>query len=113
MNRPPRWGHELDWCVYLLRCGDGTLYCGITRDVARRLAEHNGLREGGAKYTASRRPVELLAALPARDRGEALRLELRVKRMRRACKLAFFAQAGLALADQPEAGKPETAPAKG
>ena len=93
MNRPPRGGNEVDWCVYLLRCADGTLYCGITRDVQRRLAEHNGERGGGAKYTASRRPVELVAAVRAPDRAEALRLELRVKRMRRATKLAFFAQA--------------------
>ncbi|WP_243368523.1 GIY-YIG nuclease family protein [Fundidesulfovibrio soli] len=80
----------MDWAVYLLRCSDGTLYCGVTRDVERRLAEHNGLRAGGAKYTMSRRPVELVAAVPASDRAEALRLELRVKRMRRADKLAFF-----------------------
>lgn len=83
----------MDWAVYLLKCSDGTLYCGITRDVERRLAEHNGLRGGGAKYTASRRPVELVAAVFAPDRAEALRLELCIKRMRRAAKLAYFAQA--------------------
>nr|WP_279355768.1 GIY-YIG nuclease family protein [Fundidesulfovibrio agrisoli] len=86
----------------MLKCSDGTLYCGITRDVERRLAEHNGLSAGGAKYTASRRPVELVAAVPARDRAEALRLELRIKRMRRAAKLAFFIQADIAAASQPE-----------
>ena len=49
------------WCVYLLLCADGTLYCGVTTDVRRRLDEHNGLRAGGAKYTRGRRPVRLAA----------------------------------------------------
>lgn len=102
MNGSPRGRAVVDWCVYLLKCADGTLYCGVTRDVERRLAEHNGLRGGGAKYTASRRPVVLVAAVPAPDRAEALRLELRIKRMRRSAKLAFFAQAGFAEEPQPE-----------
>jgi putative endonuclease len=47
------------WFVYLLRCADGTLYTGITTDVDRRLAEHNGNHGLGARYTRSRRPVTL------------------------------------------------------
>ena len=48
------------WYVYLLRCADATLYCGVTTDMERRLREHNaGSR--GAKYTRARRPVDLLA----------------------------------------------------
>ncbi|MEW6253246.1 MAG: GIY-YIG nuclease family protein, partial [Planctomycetota bacterium] len=43
------------WWVYLVRCADGTLYTGITTDVERRLAEHNGAAGGGARYTRSRR----------------------------------------------------------
>ncbi|MEG6502462.1 GIY-YIG nuclease family protein, partial [Desulfovibrio sp. 1214_IL3152] len=39
------------WLVYLLECADGTLYCGITRDMERRLAQHNGALAGGARYT--------------------------------------------------------------
>ena len=51
------------WHLYLLRCGDGTLYCGIAVDVAARLKQH---AEGkGAKYTRGRGP--LLAGPPARD----------------------------------------------
>jgi len=91
-----RKGTVMDWTVYLLRCADGTLYCGITRDLARRLDEHNGVLGGGARYTMSRRPVELAASLPARDRSEALKLELRVKRLKRSEKLGFFTRAGLA-----------------
>ncbi len=49
-----------DWYVYILRCHDDTYYTGITTDVQRRVAEHNGLAPGrGAKYTQARRPVEL------------------------------------------------------
>lgn len=48
----------MSWWVYLLRCGDGTLYTGITDDLDRRLAAHNAGR--GAKYTRSRRPVTLV-----------------------------------------------------
>ena len=53
------------WYVYLLRCADATLYCGVTTDMERRLREHNaGSR--GAKYTRARRPVELVAAWRSR-----------------------------------------------
>jgi putative endonuclease len=73
--------------VYLLRCADDSLYCGWTTDVERRLAAH---RAGTAsRYTRSRRPVELAAALPVADRSEALREEARIKRLPRAAKLAL------------------------
>ena len=78
------------WHVYLVRCADGTLYCGIARDVARRLAQHNGLLSGGARYTRGGRPVVLEASLACSSRPEALRLEARVKKMARYDKLAFF-----------------------
>lgn len=78
------------WCVYLLECADGSLYCGSTNDLEKRLAAHNGLLPGGARYTSSRRPVRLLACQPCPDRSSALRLEAAVKRMRRASKLAFL-----------------------
>src|SRR3954470_7870206 len=71
--------------VYLLRCADGSLYCGWTTDVERRLAAH---RSGtGSRYTRSRRPVELAAVIPVADRSAALREEARVKRLPRAAKL--------------------------
>ena len=74
------------WSVYLLRCADGTLYCGASVDVARRVAMHNGLLAGGAKYTRGRRPVTLLACTDGMTRQEALCLERTVKRLPRARK---------------------------
>jgi putative endonuclease len=76
-------------CVYLLRCADGSLYCGWTTDIERRLAAH---RAGSAsRYTRSRRPVELAALLPVGDRSAALREEARIKRLPRAAKLRLVA----------------------
>jgi putative endonuclease len=78
--------------VYLLRCRDGSLYCGWTTDLGRRLAAH---RSGTAsRYTRSRRPVELALALPAADRPAAMREEARIKRLPRAAKLELIESAG-------------------
>lgn len=82
------------WAVYLLQCADGSLYCGVTTDIERRLQEHNGLQPGGARYTRSRRPVRLLAAAQVQDRSEACRLEQRVKNLPRHRKLAFLQEQG-------------------
>jgi len=71
------------WSVYLLLCSDGTLYCGVTTDVPRRLAMHNGLLAGGAKYTRGRRPVRLLASMGGLERADALRWEAEIKKMPR------------------------------
>jgi putative endonuclease len=74
--------------VYLLRCADDSLYCGWTTDISRRLAEH---RSGTAsRYTRSRRPVVLAAAIPVADRSAALREEARIKRLSRAAKLELI-----------------------
>jgi putative endonuclease len=81
------------WWVYLLRCADGSLYTGITTDVSRRLAEHNGNGAAGARYTRSRRPVELAYAEAAASRAEAARREAAIKRLDRARKLALCAAA--------------------
>lgn len=76
------------WHLYLLECRDGTLYCGVTTDPERRLAEHNGAQPGGARYTAARRPVRLLAVAALPDRAAACRAEARLKRLPKAQKLA-------------------------
>jgi putative endonuclease len=76
--------------VYLLRCGDGSLYCGWTNDLDRRVAAHAAGK--GGRYTASRRPVELAAALPMPDRSAAMREEVRIKRLTRRQKLAIAAE---------------------
>ncbi len=78
------------WHVYLLECADGTLYCGITKDMQRRLAQHNGLLPGGARYTSGRRPVRLLGSMACKNRSEAVKIELRVKCRSRDQKLAFM-----------------------
>ncbi|MBD5418248.1 MAG: GIY-YIG nuclease family protein [Desulfovibrio sp.] len=78
------------WYVYLLECRDGTLYCGITCDLERRVAQHNGLLAGGARYTRGRRPVRLTASLVCADKPTALRLERAVKARPRAKKRLFF-----------------------
>ena len=70
--------------VYLLRCADGTLYCGWTTDMEARLKAHNAGK--GAKYTRSRRPVALVYTEEYEDRHEALSREWHIKRMTRAEK---------------------------
>lgn len=76
------------WHLYVLRCGDGTLYTGIALDVRARLQAH---REGkGARYTRGRGPLRLLHQEPAGTRGAALRLEAQVKALPRAKKLAWI-----------------------
>jgi putative endonuclease len=75
--------------VYMLRCGDGSLYTGWSTDVQRRLASH---RAGTAsRYTASRLPVDLALVLPMADRTAARREEARIKALDRAGKLALIA----------------------
>jgi putative endonuclease len=83
-------GGDEAW-VYLLRCADGSLYCGWTVDVERRVAAHVAGR--ASRYTASRRPVTLAVALPMTDRSTARREEARIKRLPRAAKLALVAAA--------------------
>jgi putative endonuclease len=73
--------------VYLLRCRDGSLYCGWTDDLERRLATHNAGK--GARYTRSRKPVRLVWSEELADRSAALKREIAVKRLTRAQKLAL------------------------
>lgn len=73
------------WHVYLARCADDTLYCGIARDVAARIAAHDAGK--GARYTRGRGPLVVLATKSCREHGVALRLELAVKALSRAEKL--------------------------
>lgn len=79
--------------VYMLRCGDGSLYTGSAKDLTRRLAAHSGGR--GAKYTRSRLPVELVYWEEVPDWSSALRREAAIKRLPRSGKLALTAGARL------------------
>ena len=76
------------WCVYLLKCRDGSLYTGITNDLENRLASHNaGL---GAKYTRGRTPVKLLEFKYVENQSEALKLEYQIKQLPRLKKRLLF-----------------------
>ena len=79
------------WFLYLLACGDGSLYCGICTDPARRLGEHRSGR--GARYTRSCGAGEMRLIGCCFDRSAALRAEARVKKLPRQAKLALWAAA--------------------
>ncbi|MCB2148382.1 MAG: GIY-YIG nuclease family protein [Deltaproteobacteria bacterium] len=69
---------DKDWVVYLVRCSDKSLYCGITNNLKKRLDAHNLGK--GAKYTRSRTPVELIGTRLTTTRSDALKLEHRIKK---------------------------------
>jgi putative endonuclease len=71
--------------VYLLRCSDGTLYCGWTNDVQRRLEQHQAGR--ASRYTRARLPVEIVWSKAMGSRSEAMREEALIKRLPRSEKL--------------------------
>ena len=74
--------------TYILRCRDGTLYTGWTNDLEKRLAAHNAGE--GAKYTRSRRPVELVYHECFETKAQAMRREAAIKRLTREEKLALI-----------------------
>ena len=82
---------EEPWYVYVVRCADSTLYCGCTKDVKRRVSEHNESRRG-AKYTRSRRPVTLLKSWKLPNQSEAVKAELRFKGLPKADKERIVSQ---------------------
>ena len=67
------------WCVYLLRCSDSSLYCGITNNLEKRVFDHNN--KLGSKYTRSRLPVVLEWFVESPNRSSASKLEYRIKRL--------------------------------
>jgi putative endonuclease len=82
--------------VYILRCGDGSLYTGVAKDVAARLRRHRTGR--ASRYTRAHLPVTLVWSRRLRTWGQALREERRIKRLRRPDKEALVAGEGLPLA---------------
>ena|ERR1700690_3724187 len=76
------------WYVYILRCGDGSIYTGIARDVASRIRAHETGR--GARYTLGRGPFELCAKRRCKSQGDALRLEYAIKQLPRDEKLKLM-----------------------
>jgi len=75
------------WFVYLLECSDGTIYCGATNNVQKRVATHNA--GYGAAYTRGRLPVELIRSFECASKSEALKLEYKIKQLSREAKLKF------------------------
>ena len=81
---------ESTWKLYILRCGDGSLYTGITTDVQKRLAAHRSGK--GAKYTRGRGPLELVYSEECGSHSDALRRELEIKRLPREEKETLIRQ---------------------
>lgn len=79
----------MNWTVYILQCADGTLYTGITNDLARRVAEHES--GTGAKYTKGRGPLQLVYQESCEDRGLASKRENEIKALDRKAKLLLIA----------------------
>ena len=92
----------MGYTLYIVACADGSLYTGIATDVARRIAEHNGLgvngepsggKAKGARYTSARRPVRLVYEAAFETRSDASREEFRIKQMTRSEKQELIAVA--------------------
>ena len=72
---------QKNWLIYILQCKDGSLYCGITNNIEKRLKQHKGEIIGGAKYTRSHWPCKLVYKEKSASRSEALHREIVIKKM--------------------------------
>ena len=79
----------MSYFVYILECSDGTLYTGITKDIEKRLDEHNNSTKG-AKYTKARRPVKLVYSEDSDDRSSASKREYALKQLTREEKIRLI-----------------------
>lgn len=79
----------MSYFVYILECSDNTLYTGITKDINKRLDEHNNSSKG-AKYTKARRPVKLLYDEKSDNRSTASKREYEIKKLSRIKKLQLI-----------------------
>jgi len=77
--------HKKYWVVYLLNCSDNSIYTGITNCLIERIEKHNSKR--GAKYTKTRLPVKLIKFFEVNNKSEALKLEIKIKKLSRQEKL--------------------------
>jgi putative endonuclease len=80
------------WHVYMVRCADDSLYTGCTNDLQRRVDAHNAGK--GARYTRSRRPVQVVWSVRVKDKSAALSREAKLKQLSRAEKLALVEKRG-------------------
>lgn len=79
---------KMDWCVYIVKCADDTLYTGIAKDLEKRIKAHNSGK--GAKYTMHRRPVSLVYSEEAETRSLASQREYVIKQLSRTEKLKLL-----------------------
>lgn len=79
----------MSYFVYILKCNDGSLYTGITTDIAKRLDEHN-TKDTGAKYTKARRPVKLIYEESSQNRSSASKREYEIKKLSRLKKFQLI-----------------------
>ena len=82
------------WSVYVVRCRNGELYTGIATDVARRLEEHQQSQGKGAKYLRGRGPLQLVFEKALGPRGLALRVEGKIKRLKKSRKQQLILKTG-------------------
>jgi putative endonuclease len=71
----------MNWCVYIVRCSDNSLYTGIATDVLRRVSEHQEQGPRSAKYVRGRTPLQLVYVRSFRSRSAAMREEWRIKHL--------------------------------
>lgn len=104
---------QAGWWLYVLECRRGVLYAGIARDVEARFAAH--VKGGGAKFTQRNRPVRILGRVLLATKGEALRAELALKKLRRPQKLRWCAEGleGFIETVSPRASPPGSAASPG
>jgi len=71
----------MEWFVYIMRCSDNSLYTGITKNIEKRIKEHNFSKKRAAKYTYIRRPVQLVYYEPSLNRSTATKREIEIKKL--------------------------------
>lgn len=77
-----------NWTVYLLRCSNGSLYCGVTTNLQKRIQQHNCGK--GAKYTKAFGPVSLVVFKSGFNKKDAYRMERYVKQLPKVKKILFM-----------------------
>ena len=78
----------MGWWVYIVKCSDGTFYTGVSNNLKARIKKHNSGE--GAKYTQSRRPVELVYKEKSLDKSRSLKREIEIKKLKRSEKLELI-----------------------
>lgn len=86
--RKPKKEKRIRWFLYILKCGDGTLYTGVTLDLDRRVAQHNN--GTASRYTRSRLPVRVIHQERCKDRSSALKKEYAMKQLSRTEKEEYI-----------------------